>query len=62
MCKNRTINVINRFRNSYYYNKWKWTFLEIYTKRKMHPSKISKLLENQNINELDNNQIELIFA
>jgi Leucine-rich repeat (LRR) protein len=56
------INVINRFRNSYYYNKWKWAFLEIYAKRKMHPSKISKLLENQNINELDNNQIELIFA
>ena len=55
------INVINRFRNSYYYNKWKWAFLEIYVKQKMHPNKISKLLENQNINELDNNQIDLIF-
>jgi Leucine-rich repeat (LRR) protein len=56
------INVINRFRNSYYYNKWKWTFLEIYAKRKMHPNRISKLLENQNIHELDTNQIELIFV
>jgi len=54
----RTINVVNKFRHCYYYNKWKWRFLEYYVVRKMHPDRIAKLLENDSI-ELENIELYL---
>lgn len=46
------VNIMNKFRNSYYYNKYKWRFLEFYAKVSMHPNKINEKLKNMDINDV----------
>lgn len=48
----KTINIVNKFRYTYYYNKYKWRFLEYYAMIKMHPDNIKRIL-NQDYMSVD---------